>query len=85
MLSLLNWNGNLLSVTLPKEPISGRLKIKQYEAYMDEIKRYRIAEEIILTKINKSRCGHEWVPRDSKEPKVCPKCKSPYWDRPKKM
>ena len=54
-LSLLNWNGNLLSVTLPKEPISGRLKMKQYEAYMDEIKRYRIAEEIILTKINKSR------------------------------
>ncbi len=55
MLSLLNWNGNLLSVTLPKEPISGRLKIKQYEAYMDEIKRYRIAEELIITKINKSR------------------------------
>ncbi len=54
-LSLLNWNGNLLSVTLPKEPISGRLKIKQYETYMDEIKRYRIAEELIITKINKSR------------------------------
>ena len=54
-LSLLNWNGNLLSVTLPKEPISGRLKIKQYEAYMDLTKRYRIAEELIITKINKSR------------------------------
>lgn len=26
------------------------------------------------------RCGHEWLPRD---PKVCPKCKSPYWDRPR--
>jgi predicted Zn-ribbon and HTH transcriptional regulator len=27
------------------------------------------------------RCGHEWVPRDNKkEPKVCPKCKSPYWN-----
>lgn len=54
-LSLLNWNGNLLSVTLPKEPISGRFKIKQYEAYIDESKRYRIAEELIITKINKSR------------------------------
>ena len=29
------------------------------------------------------RCGHEWVPRNSAEPRVCPKCKSPYWDKPK--
>jgi hypothetical protein len=29
------------------------------------------------------RCGHEWVPRDSEgEPKVCPKCHSPWWQRP---
>ena len=27
------------------------------------------------------RCGHEWVPRNDRPPKVCPKCKSPYWDR----
>jgi hypothetical protein len=32
------------------------------------------------------RCGYEWVPRDEKqEPKVCPKCKSPYWNSPKKQ
>jgi hypothetical protein len=31
------------------------------------------------------RCGHEWVPRDSgQDPKVCPKCKSPYWNTPRK-
>jgi predicted Zn-ribbon and HTH transcriptional regulator len=30
------------------------------------------------------RCGHEWVPRTPGErPLVCPKCKSPRWDRPK--
>lgn len=30
------------------------------------------------------RCDHEWLPRDkSKDPKVCPKCKSPYWDTPR--
>jgi predicted Zn-ribbon and HTH transcriptional regulator len=30
------------------------------------------------------RCGHEWLPRDpSEKPRVCPKCKSPNWDRPK--
>lgn len=30
------------------------------------------------------RCGHEWVPRGAKKPKVCPKCKSPYWDTPRR-
>lgn len=31
------------------------------------------------------RCEHEWVPRDrSKDPKVCPACKSPYWDTPRR-
>lgn len=32
------------------------------------------------------RCGHEWLSRNSKEkPAVCPNCKSPYWDRPKRV
>jgi hypothetical protein len=33
------------------------------------------------------RCGHEWFPRrdNKQEPKVCPKCKSPYWNSPKKQ
>lgn len=30
------------------------------------------------------RCEHEWVPRDKSHPRVCPKCKSPYWDKPRK-
>jgi len=31
------------------------------------------------------RCEHEWIPRDfEREPRVCPKCKSPYWDRPRR-
>ena len=32
------------------------------------------------------RCSHEWVPRGDldQEPRVCPKCKSPYWNRPRK-
>ena len=32
------------------------------------------------------RCGHEWIPRNKEEyPNVCPKCKSPYWDKPRKI
>ena len=30
------------------------------------------------------RCKHKWVPRNIKDtPRVCPRCKSPYWDRKK--
>jgi predicted Zn-ribbon and HTH transcriptional regulator len=29
------------------------------------------------------RCGHEWLPRGDEKPTVCPKCKSPRWDKPK--
>ena|SRR3990167_10532908 len=26
------------------------------------------------------RCGHKWFPRQS-EVRICPRCKSPYWDK----
>ncbi len=29
------------------------------------------------------RCGHEWPSRLERLPKVCPKCNSPYWNKPK--
>jgi predicted Zn-ribbon and HTH transcriptional regulator len=32
------------------------------------------------------RCGHEWIPKiDGFVAAVCPKCKSPYWNRPRRM
>lgn len=32
------------------------------------------------------RCDHTWVPREENvAPRVCPKCKSPYWDRPRRI
>ncbi len=34
------------------------------------------------------RCGHKWLPKDESmkdKPKVCPRCKSPYWDTPRRM
>lgn len=34
-----------------------------------------------------TRCSHKWEPRTYKkeEPNVCPKCKSPYWNRKRKL
>lgn len=29
------------------------------------------------------RCDHEWIPRAERTPTICPKCKTPYWDRPR--
>ncbi len=31
------------------------------------------------------RCRHQWVKRESTEgdPIICPKCKSPYWNKPR--
>lgn len=32
------------------------------------------------------RCGHDWLPREQEqEPRVCPKCKSPYWNQPRRV
>lgn len=35
---------------------------------------------IKLKKLKCEKCGHKWVPR-KKEVRICPHCKSAYWDR----
>lgn len=30
------------------------------------------------------RCNHEWVQRKEDPPVSCPKCHSPYWQKPRK-
>ena len=41
--------------------------------------------KITLTGFKCERCGHKWVPRNKEEPAVCPKCKSPYWNKPRRQ
>ena len=42
--------------------------------------------EITLKGYQCERCKHEWFPREKQErPRVCPKCKSAYWDAPRKL
>ena len=36
-----------------------------------------------LPKYKCLRCDHEWVPRKEGKPIKCPKCQSPYWDKPR--
>ncbi|PIV67765.1 MAG: hypothetical protein COS08_08505 [Euryarchaeota archaeon CG01_land_8_20_14_3_00_38_12] len=42
--------------------------------------------KITLSGYRCERCGHQWAPKKiGNNPRVCPKCKSPYWDVPKKV
>ena len=40
---------------------------------------------IVKTKIYCKRCSHSWYPRKPiSEIVICPGCRSPYWNRPRK-
>jgi CRISP-associated protein Cas1 len=53
-ITMLNWNGNLLGVTLPQGPKAGRLRVMQYRKYVDSAARYEIAAKIVSQKITNS-------------------------------
>lgn len=38
--------------------------------------------KIKVSKLKCKRCGHEWVPRKD-EVRICPDCKSAWWDKEK--
>lgn len=52
--AVLNWNGNLLGVTLPQTPKASRLRVMQYRKYTDSNARYEIAAKIVSQKIANS-------------------------------
>ena len=39
---------------------------------------------VAIIKLKCERCGHTWVPRKT-EVIICPKCKSPYWNKPRQV
>ena len=41
--------------------------------------------KILVDGFQCERCGHKWAPRSKENPRVCPKCHSPYWDKPRKQ
>ena len=53
-LTLLNWNGQLLANVMPEQPKSGKLRIKQYQMYLDSTDRFEIALKIVQTKVGHS-------------------------------
>ena len=53
-LTLLNWNGQLLANVMPEQPKSGKLRIKQYQKYLDSQMRFEIALKIVQCKVEHS-------------------------------
>jgi CRISPR-associated protein Cas1 len=53
-LTLLNWNGQLLANVMPEQPKSGKLRIKQYQKYLDSTDRFEIALKMVQTKVEQS-------------------------------
>jgi len=52
---MLNWNGNLLGVTLPEETKMGNLRTKQYQKYLDNKTRFEVAQKFVNSKIKSSQ------------------------------
>jgi CRISPR-associated protein Cas1 len=53
-LFIMDYNGTLLSSTLPKDPVNGPLKIAQIEAYCDPAKRFYIAKKLVEAKAQRT-------------------------------
>lgn len=60
-LFILDYNGSLLSSTLPREPVNGPLKIVQIEVYKNPEKRLYIAKKLIETKIQRTLDIVNWI------------------------
>ena len=69
--------------------ILGLHMIKIVQKAIDNIsaKRYSngMSRPIELPTLRCLRCNHIWVPNRPVEPKVCPKCNSPYWNKPRRQ
>jgi CRISPR/Cas system-associated endonuclease Cas1 len=50
----LSWDGSQVAVTIPPGPISGELRIAQYQAFLDKNRRNQLAKAFVQEKVGKS-------------------------------
>jgi CRISPR-associated protein Cas1 len=60
-LFILDYNGTLLSSTLPREPVNGPLKIAQIDTFRDEERRFDIAKRLVEAKAQRSLDVMKWL------------------------
>ncbi|MGP8073995.1 MAG: CRISPR-associated endonuclease Cas1 [Thermoplasmata archaeon] len=62
--TLLRWNGTILSTILPRGPSNGELRVAQIEAYSNSERRLRVAREFIREKVSKTVALAEHLSRN---------------------
>jgi len=60
-ISILNWNGKLLTTMLPPEGVSVKTKFSQYRAFEDDNKRLSLAKKFIEAKFARTRDVLKWL------------------------
>jgi len=60
-ITILDWNGKLLTTMLPKESVQVKTKFAQYASFRDKKLRLEIAKEIIRGKVQRSKAVLEWL------------------------
>jgi len=60
-ISILNWDGKLLTTMLPPESTNVKTKFAQYHAFEDQKKRVEIAKKFIEAKFNKSQSAIDYL------------------------
>jgi CRISPR-associated protein Cas1 len=60
-LFVLDYDGTLLSSTLPREPVNGPLKIAQIEAFKDSARRFHIAKKLVEAKAQRTLDVMKWL------------------------
>jgi CRISPR-associated protein Cas1 len=60
-ISILNWDGKLLTTMLPPESTNVKTKFAQYHAFEDQEKRLEIAKKFIEAKFNKSQAVLDYL------------------------
>ncbi|WP_292372616.1 CRISPR-associated endonuclease Cas1 [Methanosarcina sp. UBA411] len=60
-ISILNWDGKLLTTMLPPESTNVKTKFAQYHAFEDQEKRVEIAKKFIEAKFNKSQAVVDYL------------------------
>jgi CRISPR-associated protein Cas1 len=60
-ISILNWDGKLLTTMLPPESVQVKTKFHQYDAYKDSIKRTHIARKLLEAKFSRTQLVLDWL------------------------
>ena len=60
-ITILNWDGKLLTTMLPPESVQVKTKFAQYDAYRDSDKRLKLAKNFLESKFSRTQLVLDWL------------------------